>query len=76
MYDTIIKAAKEKMEKTKDVFKRDMQSLRAGRANPQILDRISVDYYGSVTPLNQMANITAPEPRVLVISPGMPRQFR
>ncbi len=69
MYDTIIKAAKEKMEKTKDVFKRDMQSLRAGRANPQILDRISVDYYGSVTPLNQMANITAPEPRVLVISP-------
>lgn len=69
MYQDVIKAAQEKMEKTKDVYKRDMQSLRAGRANPQILDRITVDYYGSATPLNQMANITAPEPRVLVISP-------
>lgn len=73
MYDAVIKVAKEKMDKTKDVFKRDMQSLRAGRANPQILDRVSVDYYGSVTPLNQMANITAPEPRVLVISPWDPK---
>lgn len=69
MYQDVIKTAREKMEKTKEVYKRDMQSLRAGRANPQILDRITVDYYGSVTPLNQMANITAPEPRVLVISP-------
>jgi len=69
MYHDVIKTAQEKMEKTKDVYRRDMQSLRAGRANPQILDRISVDYYGSMTPLNQMANITAPEPRVLVISP-------
>ncbi len=69
MYSPVIETAREKMEKTKDVFKRDMQTLRAGRANPQLLDRITVDYYGSVTPLNQMANITAPEPRVLIISP-------
>ena len=69
MYSPVIETAREKMEKTKDVFKRDMQTLRAGRANPQLLDRITVDYYGGVTPLNQMANITAPEPRVLIISP-------
>ncbi|NLC33569.1 MAG: ribosome recycling factor [Clostridiales bacterium] len=69
MYKQAISTAEEKMDKTKEVFKRDMQSLRAGRANPQLLDRISVDYYGTMTPLNQMANISAPEPRVLVISP-------
>ena len=69
MYKQVISTAEDKMEKTKDVFKRDMQSLRAGRANPQILDRISVDYYGTMTPLNQIANISAPEARVLVISP-------
>ncbi len=76
MYEPVIKVAKEKMEKTKDVFKRDMQSLRAGRANPQLLDRITVDYYGTVTPLNQMANITAPEPRVLIISPWDPKAIQ
>ena len=53
---------------TREAFKRDMQSMRAGRANPQILDRITVDYYGVQTPLNQMGNISAPEPRMLVIS--------
>ncbi|MHC1786242.1 MAG: ribosome recycling factor [Christensenellales bacterium] len=68
MYKAVIDHAKEKMEKTKDVFKRDMQSLRAGRANPQLLDRIMVDYYGTPTPLNQMANIMSPEPRMLTIS--------
>ncbi|NLA53841.1 MAG: ribosome recycling factor [Clostridiales bacterium] len=69
MYKQVISTAEEKMEKTKEVFKRDMQALRAGRANPQLLDRISVDYYGTMTPLTQMANISAPEPRMLVISP-------
>lgn len=68
MYNAVIAAAKEKMEKTKDVFRREMQGLRAGRANPQLLDRIMVDYYGTMTPLNQMANISAPEPRLLTIS--------
>ncbi len=68
MYKDIIDTAKEKMEKTREVFKRDMQSLRAGRANPQLLDRIMVDYYGTMTPLNQMANISSPEPRMLTIS--------
>lgn len=73
MYEPVISTAKDKMEKTKDVFKRDMQALRAGRANPQLLDRITVDYYGTMTSLNQMANISAPEPRVLVISPWDPK---
>ncbi len=68
MYNEAIDTAKEKMEKTKDVYKRELQSLRAGRANPQLLDRIMVDYYGTMTPINQMANISAPEPRLLTIS--------
>lgn len=68
MYNEFIDNAKEKMEKTKDVYKRELQSLRAGRANPQLLDRIMVDYYGTMTPINQMANVAAPEPRLLTIS--------
>ncbi|HHT07250.1 MAG: ribosome recycling factor [Christensenellales bacterium] len=68
MYKPVIKAAKDKMEKTKDVLRREMASLRAGRANPKLLDRIMVDYYGTQTPLNQMANISAPEPRMLTVA--------
>ena len=67
-YKDIIKDAQERMGKTREGFKRDMMSLRAGRANPQILDRIVVDYYGTPTPLKQMGNIIAPEPRLLTIS--------
>ncbi|MGG7143798.1 ribosome recycling factor [Clostridium nigeriense] len=66
--DIIIKA-EEKMKKTISVLKSDLSTLRAGRANPTMLDRIKVDYYGSPCPLSQVANISAPEPRVLVISP-------
>lgn len=68
MYKPVIATAKEKMEKTKDVLRRELASLRAGRANPKLLDRIMVDYYGTQTPLNQMANISAPEPRMLTIA--------
>ena len=68
MYHAVIDNAKEKMIKTKDFYQRDMLSLRAGRANPQILDRIVVDYYGTATPLKQMGNINSPEPRLLTIS--------
>ena len=68
MYRPVIAAAKEKMEKTKEFYQRDMLSLRAGRANPQILDRIMVDYYGTPTPLKQMGNINSPEPRLLTIA--------
>lgn len=65
----LIENSKARMVKTQDAFKRDMQSLRAGRANPQILDRVSVEYYGSMMPINQVGNISAPEPRMLVIAP-------
>jgi len=68
MYRAVIETAKEKMKKTAAVYQREMVSLRAGRANPQILDKIVVDYYGTATPLNQMGNISSPEPRMLVIS--------
>lgn len=68
MYKQAIDTAKEKMNKTIAVYQREMISLRAGRANPQLLDRITVDYYGVPTPLNQMANIASPEPRMLTIS--------
>lgn len=69
MYEDKIKVAGEKMEKTVAVIKRELSTLRAGRANPQILDRIVVDYYGTPTPLNQLGNISSPEPRLLVIAP-------
>ncbi len=60
--------AKIKMEKSIAVFKKDLSHIRAGRANPQLLDGILVDYYGTPTPLNQLSNISAPEPRMLVIA--------
>ncbi|MGI6113737.1 MAG: ribosome recycling factor [Mahellales bacterium] len=69
MYESIKKTSEEKMKKTLSVLKKDLAGLRAGRANPQMLDRITVDYYGVPTPLNQLGNISAPEPRLLIISP-------
>lgn len=69
MIKDIEKSMQEKMEKTISVLKHELSTLKAGRANPSLLDRISVEYYGTVTPLNQLANISAPEPRVLAISP-------
>lgn len=68
----VIATAKEKMGKTVAVLVKDLASLRAGRANAQVLDRISVDYYGSPTPVNQVGNISSPEPRLLVITPYDP----
>ena len=68
MYRPVINTAKEKMVKTKELYQKDMLTLRAGRANPQILDKIVVDYYGTATPLRQMGNINSPEPRLLTIS--------
>ncbi|WP_408010995.1 ribosome recycling factor [Pseudalkalibacillus sp. A8] len=69
MSDTIIKQADEKMQKAVTAFRRELATLRAGRANPSLLDRVSVEYYGALTPLNQMANISVPEARLLVIQP-------
>lgn len=64
----VIDIAQDKMNKTIAVLKRDLGGLRAGRANPQLLERITVDYYGTATPINQLGNISSPEPRLLVIN--------
>ena len=65
----LIKNTEEKMNKTVAVLERDYKSVRAGRANAAVLDRITVDYYGVPTPIQQMAAVSTPEPRVLMIQP-------
>lgn len=61
--------AEERMEKCVTSLKKDFATVRAGRATPALLDKVMVDYYGTLTPVNQMANIQVPEPRLLVIQP-------
>ncbi|MTI48024.1 ribosome recycling factor [Sporosalibacterium faouarense] len=69
MYLEIHKTAEEKMKKTVKVFQDELKSIRAGRANPSLLDRVMVNYYGTPTPLKQISNVSAPEPRSLLIQP-------
>lgn len=59
---------KERNDKVLEYLKGEFACVRAGRANPRILDKVMVNYYGSLTPLNQMANITVPEPRMLMVN--------
>lgn len=65
----LIKNTEEKMNKTIAVLDRDYKSIRAGRANASVLDRITVDYYGTPTPIQQMAAVSVPEARILMIQP-------
>ncbi len=65
----IFASHEEKMKKALEVLRKEYGSLRAGRATPSLLDKISVDYYGTPTPINQVANISVPEPRLIVIQP-------
>ena len=65
----ILKEYDVKMQKTVDVVISDFAGVRAGRANAAVLDKISVDYYGSATPINQVASISSPDPRSLLIKP-------
>jgi ribosome recycling factor len=60
---------KSNIEKAHDSLKRELAKIRTGRANPDILDSIRIDYYGTPTPLKQMANISVPEPRMIVLKP-------
>lgn len=60
---------KERMEKTIDAFQEKLSEIRAGRANPAILNKIMIDYYGTPTPINQVAGISVPEARLIVIQP-------
>ena len=64
-----LKEFQRKMEKTLEVLASDFGAVRAGRANAQVLDRISVEYYGQPTPLNQVGTISSPDPRTLIIQP-------
>ena len=66
---TVIKNADEKMQKTLNVLNNEYASIRAGRANPDVLNKITVDYYGAPTPVNQLAAVSVAEARVLVITP-------
>lgn len=69
MTNEVIKSCEEKMVKTINVYKQELKTMKAGRANPSILDKIEVEYYGTLTSLSQMANVSAPEPRILLIQP-------
>ena len=64
-----LKKYEDKMNKTLDVLKEDFGTIRAGRANPHVLDKIKVDYYGSPTPIQQVGNVSVPEARMIVIQP-------
>ena len=67
--DARVKTFEEKMQKTVDFLGEDFMTIRAGRANPHVLDKIKVDYYGTPTPLQQVGTITVPEPRMIQIAP-------
>ncbi|MDT2612432.1 ribosome recycling factor [Enterococcus dongliensis] len=69
MADAVMNEAKDKMKKAQEALQRQLGQIRAGRANASLLDRITVDYYGVPTPVNQMASITIPEARVLMVTP-------
>lgn len=69
MAANVMTEAKEKMQKAADALQRELGTIRAGRANASILDRVMVTYYGVPTPVNQMASITIPEARVMMITP-------
>jgi ribosome recycling factor len=67
MIDSILRDAEQKMAKSVDHFGSELSTIRTGRANPALIDKVMVPYYGTPTPLNQLAQISAPEPRLLVV---------
>ena len=73
--EAVLREATEKMGKAVSVNQEELASIRSGRATPALLNRITVDYYGTQTPLNQLANLSVPEPRLLVIAPYDPNSI-
>lgn len=69
MYKDLVIKSEETMRKSINFLKEDLASIRAGKANPKLVDKIQVSYYGTMTPLNQIANISVPEPRAILIQP-------
>ena len=67
--ETLVLEAEEKFEKTSEMYKSDLTQVRAGRANPHVLDKVRVDYYGTPSPINQVGNIAVQDGQCLVISP-------
>src|SRR3954451_7192033 len=74
--DELLQDAKRRMDRSVESTRQELNSIRTGRASPALLDRIHIDYYGQVTPLNQMAQIGAPEPLLLTIQPYDPSQIK
>src|SRR5437870_9297040 len=72
MLDDILKTAEHKMTTAVEILGQDLQSVRTGRASPALLDRIQVDYYGTPTPVNGVANVSAPDPRMVLVQPWDP----
>jgi ribosome recycling factor len=72
MIDELLDEIKQRMQKSVDVLHDDLMSIRTGRASPALVEKLAVEYYGTLTPLNQMATIAVPEPRLLVIRPWDP----
>jgi ribosome recycling factor len=72
MIDEVLGELRERMQKSVDALQEDLLSIRTGRASPALVEKLPVEYYGTATPLNQMASIAAPEPRLLVIRPWDP----
>jgi ribosome recycling factor len=75
MAEDIQQRLKEKMEKTVSILKENLNTVRAGRANPALLDKVVVEYYGAPTPLKQIANISSPDPRSLMVVPFDPKSL-
>ena len=69
MIKDILASHEERMQKSIEALKREFASLRAGRATPSLLDKVMVDYYGAPTPVNQIAKVAVPEPRMIMIQP-------
>ena len=69
MIKEVLADCESRMQKTISVFEGDLKAVRAGRATPSLLDKITVEYYGSQVPIKQVGNVTAPEPRLLVVQP-------
>lgn len=67
--NNVLKEARERMQKSLDAFEQNVSAVRTGRANPAVLNRVNVDYYGTHMPLNQLATISSPDPRTLHVVP-------
>ncbi len=74
--EEVLRDAEHKMQRAVSVNSEDLSTIRSGRASPALLNRVQVDYYGTMVPINQVANMAVPEPRLLVISPYDPNSLK